>query len=405
FIFVASADVLAVARQKRWMTIAAVLLIGWQIFGTLRIYPYYFAFFNETVGDPDRGRYSLSDSNLDWGQDLVGLKDYVAQQHIADLNLSYFGNTPPSVYGLHTYALPPVRSAMHEQGAWWLRRYYPPNPAPGTYAISVANLMGGIWNNQSDYAYFRAREPEAIIGHTIYVYTVPARGTPIDLSLAGVQLDQIDPLAYQQFNTNAVRPRWFAATSSLIAAPDRTWLAIADDQPLAPELAPVLADVHPVLRATTTDDQRSYALYDFDLGQRLSAAAQRSEQTTALGKLPIRFGNTAELIGYQLTEQVTGLTLITYWRAGDRVVTPLQLFVHMLGADGAIVAQQDRLDVPAEGWHAGDLIAQIHHIELPANTAAQSIALGLYNPDTGQRLPVMVDGHEVDQRLILKQLP
>ncbi len=405
FIFVACADVFAVAQQRRWTTIVAVLLIGWQIFGTLRIYPYYFAFFNETVGDPDRGRYLLSDSNLDWGQDLVGLKDYVEQQHIADLNLSYFGNTPPQVYGLRTYALPPVRSAMHEQGAWWLHRYYPLDPAPGTYAISVANLMGGIWNDPSDYAYFREREPDAIIGHTIYVYIVPARGTPIDLSLAGVQLDQIDPLPYQQFNTNDVRPRWFDATSSLIAAPDQTWVAIADDQLIAPELAPLFAGVQPVLRAITSGDQRPYALYRFDAGQRLLSVAQRSEQTTTRGELPIKFGNTAELIGYQLNEQDAGLTLITYWRAGDRVVTPLQMFVHVLGPDGSLVAQQDRLDVPAFGWRAGDLIAQIQHIDLPANAAAQSIALGLYNPDTQQRLPVIVNDREVDQRLILKQLP
>ena len=76
--------------------IVVVVLIGWQIIGTLRIYPYYFAFFNEVAGGPERGRYLLSDSNLDWGQDLVGLKDYVEQQHIADLNFSYFGNTPPA---------------------------------------------------------------------------------------------------------------------------------------------------------------------------------------------------------------------------------------------------------------------------------------------------------------------
>jgi hypothetical protein len=402
FIFVACADVFVAARRRRWPTIVAVLLIGWQIIGTLRIYPYYFAFFNEVAGGPERGRYVLSDSNLDWGQDLIGLKDYVEQHHITDLNLSYFGNTPPQVYDLHTYALPPVRSAMHEQGAWWLHRFYPLDPAPGTYAISVANLMGGIWNNQSDYAYFREREPEAVIGHTIYVYIVPPRGAPLAMSLAGLQIDQIDPATYEQFATNDVRPRWFDATSSAIAAPDQSWLAVADDQPIAPELAPLFADVQPITRAVTTDDQRLYAVYHFDLGQRLLSAAQRSEQTTTLGELPIQFGNSAELIGYQLNEQASGLTLITYWRAGNQVVAPLQMFVHVLGADGSIVAQQDRLDVLAYGWRSGDVFAQVHHLDRP--TPAASLAIGLYQPDTGQRLPVIVDGQEVDQRLVLKAL-
>ena len=121
-----------------------------------------------------------------------------------------------------------------------------------------------------------------------------------------------------------------------------------------------------------------------------------------MGELPIEFGHTAELIGYQLDEQGSGLTLITYWRAGDQVVTPLQMFVHVLGADGSIVAQQDRLDVPAYGWRAGDVFAQVHHLDRPAQAA--SVAIGLYQPDTGQRLPVIVNGHEVDQRLVLKTL-
>ncbi len=403
FIFVACADVFAVALHKRWATIAAVVLIGWQIVGTLRIYPYYFAFFNEAAGGSERGRYLLSDSNLDWGQDLVGLRDYVEQRHVTDLNLSYFGNTPPQVYRLQTYALPPVRSAMHEQGAWWLHRFYPPDPAPGTYAISVANLMGGIWNNQSDFAYFREREPEAVIGHSIYLYTIAPHGpAPADLSLAGLQIDQVDPATYQQFGTNDVRPRWFDARSSLIAAPGRSWLAMADNQPIAPELAPLLADVQPITRAVTTDDHRPYALYHVDLAQRLLSAAQQNEQTTSLGILPIEFDHTASLIGYQLNEQDSGLTLTTFWRAGDQVTVPLQMFVHVLGPDGSIVAQQDRLDVPVDGWRAGDVLVQVHHLDRPAQ--ATSVELGLYHPDTGQRLPVIVDGREVDQRLSLKTL-
>jgi hypothetical protein len=292
---------------------------------------------------------------------------------------------------------------MHEQGAWWLHRYYPPDPAPGTYAISVANLMGGIWNSQADYAYFRDREPDANIGHTIYVYDVSARGLPMDLSLAGLQLDQIDPKTYQQFGTNDVRPRWFDATSSIIATPGQTWIALADDQLLAPEFKSLFADAAPVIRATTTDDQRPYVLYHFDLGQRMLQAAQQSEQAAQDIGLPVNFGGTAELIGYRVVRNGQDLTLVTYWRAGDQVVTPLQMFVHIVGSVGSIMAQADRLDASPFGWRAGDLIAQVHHLALPPQSNASTIAIGLYNPDSGVRLPIVVDGHEVDQ-LVLKQV-
>jgi hypothetical protein len=397
FIFVACADVFVVALHKRWTTLVAVLLIGWQIVGTVRIYPYYFAFFNEAAGNPEQGRYLLSDSNLDWGQDLAGLKDYVDQQHIVDLNLSYFGNTPPQVYGLHTYALPPVRSAMHDQGAWWLKTYYPADPPPGKYAISVANLMGGLWNNQSDFAYFREREPEAVIGHTIDMYTIEPRGEAQNLSLAGLQIDQIDPVIYQRFNTNDVRPRWFDATSSLIAAPGESWIAIADNQLIAPEFTSLFDEVEPIARAKLTDEDRTYALYHFDLAQRITQAAQQATPASA------QFGDTAELLGYAVRQTDLDLKLITYWRAGDKVVTPLQMFVHVLGRDGSIVAQQDRLDVPAFGWRSGDVFAQVQHLDLPPDLTAGALVIGLYNPDTNTRLPITLDGKTTD-RLLLTQL-
>ncbi len=386
FIFVACADVFAAARRKRWLTIAAILLIGWQIVGTLRIYPYYFTFFNELAGGPERGRYLLSDSNIDWGQDLIGLKDYVDQQHITNLNLSYFGNTPPSAYGLQTYALPPVRSAMHGQGAWWLHRFYPLDPAPGTYAISVANLMGGIWNNQSDFAYFRDQQPAAIIGNSIYVYSIEPRGSAADLALAGLQIDQIDPVTYQKFNTNDVRPRWFDATSSLIAAPGEMWIAVADDQPIAPELKPLFAGVEPIAHVKLTDEDRSYMLYHFDLSQRLLQTARQTQQQAQDIPLPVKFGDSAELLGYDVQTQSDHLTLVTYWRAGENVIAPLRLFAHVLDAQGNLIAQSDRLDAAPEGWRAGDIIAQVQRIDLPPNGTPHSLAIGLYNPDTQQRL-------------------
>ncbi len=380
-------------------------LLVWQIVSTLRIYPYYLTYFSEIAGGPDRGRYILSDSNVDWGQDLVGLKSYVEQNGLDRIKLSYFGIAHPTAYGLQTEALLPVRTAMNDQGAWWLKTYYPSDPPPGKYAISVVNLMGGIWIDPSEYAFFRDRKPDTTIGNSIYVYTIEPRGPAAELSLAGLQIDQIDAETHRLFNTNDVRPRWFDATSSLIAAPGEAWIAIAHDQPIAPELKPLFDGVAPVARAKLTDEDRSYALYHFDLAQRLLDTAQRAEHNAKDVSLPVKFGDTADLLGYDLKRGDKDLTLTTYWRAGDHIVTPLQMFVHVLDTDSHLVAQSDRLDAAPFGWRAGDAIAQIHRIALPPGATTYLIAIGLYNPDTQQRLPVVVNGREVDQRLILKQLP
>ena len=375
--------------------LALLLLLAWSIIGTLRIYPYYLTYFNEIAGGPDRGRYILSDSNIDWGQDMVGLKNYVEQNNIDPLRvkLSYFGIAHPTAYGLKTQAIPPVRTATNDQGAWWLKTYYPHDPSPGKYAISVVNLMGGIWIDRAAYAFFCDRTPDAIIGNSIYIYTIDPRGPAADLSLAGLQIDQIDPATYQYFNTNDVRPRWFDATSSLIAAPGETWIAIADDQPIAPEFKPLFEGVAPITRAKLLDENRSSALYHFDLAQRLQPTVPLSAQ----------FGETAELLGYDVQQADRNLTLITYWRAGDAVVAPLQMFVHVLGSDGSIVAQQDRLDVPAYGWRSGDVIAQVQHLELPQDFTTGALTIGLYNPATNARLPASFEGQLAD-RLLLTEL-
>ena len=394
FIFVASADVFAAWARWRWLRLAAAAALVWVIVGTAQIYPYYLAYFNELAGGIDNGRFILSDSNLDWGQDLVGLQAYADQHAITDLNLSYFGNTPPSMYGLATYALPPVRAAMNEQGAWWLRRFYPPDPAPGVYAISVANLMGGLWNSQTDYAFFRAQSPDAVIGHTLYVYTISPRGAAANLSLAGVQIDQIDAATYRNFNTNDVRPRWFEAASALIAAPGESWIALADDQSPAPEFQGLFTGATPIIRARLTDDDRAYALYHFDLGQRLIDAAQ-SSSTGA-----VSFGDTATLIGYRTNRVGNDLTLITTWRVGDGLVLPLQMFAQVLEASGAIVAQADRLDASPVGWRPGDVFVQIDRMALPPEPAASTIEIGLYNPDSGARLPASVNGQTIEHVLL-----
>ena len=117
----------------------------------------------------------------------------------------------------------------------------------------------------------------------------------------------------------------------------------------------------------------------------------------------MKFGETAELIGYTVTPGKDDLTLVTYWRAGDQVTKPLQLFAHAIGPDGTIVAQEDRLDAPAFGWRAGDLIAQVNHLPL-TDVPPQLLWLevGLYNSASGERVPVLVDGKPVDSRLLLQ---
>ncbi|MFQ5464971.1 MAG: ArnT family glycosyltransferase [Thermodesulfobacteriota bacterium] len=140
---------------------------AWYVLAAAAIHPDQLAYFNEFVGGPRNGHLFLVDSNLDWGQDLTGLKDYMDERGIGRIKLAYFGFTDPAYYGIDYEYLP----------SYWI-----PRPARGGggggdnidprgwYAIS-ATLLEGVYLQDPDlYAAFRETEPVETIGYSIFVY-------------------------------------------------------------------------------------------------------------------------------------------------------------------------------------------------------------------------------------------
>ncbi len=86
-----------------WLTrragrIAISLALLWLVGANFWIHPHYLPYFNELVGGPARGHRYLADSNIDWGQDLLRLADYVRQHPDEQLKLGYFGSAVPTSY-------------------------------------------------------------------------------------------------------------------------------------------------------------------------------------------------------------------------------------------------------------------------------------------------------------------
>lgn len=145
------------------------LVPAWLIVASLVIWPHYLAYFNEAAGGPGNGYKILVDSNIDWGQDLLGLKQYLDREGITHIKLSYFGPTRPDYLGIDFDPLPglPPQSDL-----WYNLPFNPKNPEPGIYAISVSNLQELFFVEKRAYSWFRAREPDATIGYSIHVYQV-----------------------------------------------------------------------------------------------------------------------------------------------------------------------------------------------------------------------------------------
>jgi hypothetical protein len=183
--------------------------LAWTIGSTVWIHPDYLAYFNWASGGPDRVPARLIDSNLDWGQDLVGLQKWWKERIPGQpIGLAYFGQINPSIFALRgerfDWFLPPVRPGSTRL----LAQHLAPEldgPAkelkPGYYAVSVTLLYGlpwrlydptaartawePVWNawEEDAFGYFRQFEPIERIGHSIYVYHLSpddvARAAPL----------------------------------------------------------------------------------------------------------------------------------------------------------------------------------------------------------------------------------
>jgi Dolichyl-phosphate-mannose-protein mannosyltransferase len=137
---------------------------------SLSVAPHQLAYFNRIVGGPTKGHWYLSDSNLDWGQDIKGLKSFMDQEKVPVVYLSYFGTAPPAGWGIRYQFLPAYVENIQEPD---LKERVPISGTRQILAVSVVNLQGIYFNKQPDrYRWLESRTPLAIIGHSIYVYDV-----------------------------------------------------------------------------------------------------------------------------------------------------------------------------------------------------------------------------------------
>jgi hypothetical protein len=144
---------------------AGVFLLGlWLGWGALSNYPDYLAYFNEVTEPADRYKV-LADSNLDWGQDLKGLKQWMDEHNIPKIHLAYFGTADPAYYGI---------DAIHEAGTWSTVLSKPRSDDTASVAeyiaISATHLASVYFWPAKPYHLYASTEPIAVIGGSIHVY-------------------------------------------------------------------------------------------------------------------------------------------------------------------------------------------------------------------------------------------
>ena len=356
----------------------------WLGVATLLVFPHHLSFFNLLAGGADGGWRYLADSNIDWGQDLPGLAGWMADNDVPWVYLSYFGEARPDYYGITYRGLHSFPPRLMNPEA---RIFYPPDPAPGIYAISVTNLQGVLFADHDLYAWFRQREPLTKIGYSIFVYDVPASAPPVNLVLSGVQLDELAPADHALLGSNDLRLRWqFPGQAWLQPAAAPTYYALTTPPP------PAVADA-----LTPIASGPAYTLYQ----------AEPSLLTLPLTTMTLQWED-SQIVAYldapRIVTATPGSDVVwqTFWRQAAAPV-PLQIFLHLLAADGQIVAQWDGLGVVAAGWQPGDLLIQEHRLQLPPTLVAgrYQVVAGIYHPHNGARWRTAAGGDTLPRRDIL----
>ena len=119
----------------------------------LRYAPDYLSYFNVFVRPQNSWRL-LTDSNLDWGQGLIALRQYQQQQPEEPLQLAYFGSVDPSLYGIRATPLAPAAEPH------------------GTVVVSPTLLSGQNLPDSTAFHWLWARQPKQVIDHCLWVYDV-----------------------------------------------------------------------------------------------------------------------------------------------------------------------------------------------------------------------------------------
>jgi hypothetical protein len=115
-------------------------------------------------------------------------------------------------------------------------------------------------------------------------------------------------------------------------------------------------------------------------------------------RIGMELDGVAQLIGYTLpVEKVAAgeaFPLTLYWRALNETGTSYTVFVHVVGPDGIIRGQWDSVPgegmMPTSGWLSGEVITDPYMVpmEETAPPWQYAIYVGMYDPQTGERLPV-----------------
>lgn len=381
-------------ERGRQLLVAALGL--WLVVGTLFLFPHYLAYFNELAGGPDGGYRYLVDSNTDWGQALKELVRYQKEQDTESVHLSMFTFLDPAIYGVRYQPLTPMHG---NTPAVFPSRF---NPSPGDYVISTTTLQGIPLADPEMFDWFRQREPDARIGHVMFLYRVPDAAASFDwVAQCTNPVVPLPPEAIVEgFGRSGLRRVYYDCTKSwLIPGGGQVpgWYVLFRDTARSDD---AFIQEYLGLTRLSFEQTRSRELPPFAVFEATGIQVAPAHVQT----VPVEVGD-LRFLGHTVADQSVdrAIEVRTFWRVQALPTRPLSLMLHLVGPGGAPVIVGDGMGVPIENWRVDDVIVQRHRLELAPDAPAGDYALytGAYWLDTLDRWTVINDGQAPSDQLSL----
>ncbi|OHA18041.1 MAG: hypothetical protein A2664_00460 [Candidatus Taylorbacteria bacterium RIFCSPHIGHO2_01_FULL_46_22b] len=168
-------------RQSLISNTKYLILIGlliWYFIEFISVYPSYLTYFNEfallrpswasdgQTGWISGGHNYVVDSNLDWGQDLWRLGDFVKQNNIQKIYLDYFGWAEQSFYLGNSFQW------MHAGDFTSAEQFLKENPDGGWLGISASYYQEANVGPTKPYGWLENIKPTMVIGNSIFVFHI-----------------------------------------------------------------------------------------------------------------------------------------------------------------------------------------------------------------------------------------
>lgn len=149
-------------QWKKPFSAILLLLVAWYVVESVFAFPNYLSYFNQSVGGSKNGHGYVTDSNTDWGQDLIRLNHWLDENKIEKIEGDLFTSTDPKYY--LAGKLNEITRDKYRSEDQFIR-----TSATPWLAVSYSQLEDS-WASNTGYSWLEDKRPEKVIGHSIAVY-------------------------------------------------------------------------------------------------------------------------------------------------------------------------------------------------------------------------------------------